>query len=340
MISPLADEKLRVAVIGVGAIGRNHARVYNEIEMADLVAVSDNDPATAARVGGQLHVPHYTDYRELLEREKPDVVTVSVPTTLHHKIALDVIAAGVNLLVEKPIAATEAEAIEMISAAKAKAVKFTVGHIERFNPAISELKKRLDAGELGRVFQIHARRLGPFPARVADVGVVIDLAIHDYDIMRYLTGSEAVRVFAETARRIHTGHEDILSGLVRFQSDVIGVLDINWLTPTKIRELMVTGEKGMFVANYITQDLYFYENDYAHSNWDALRAISGVSEGAMTRLKIERKEPLRNEIESFLHAVTENREPAVSGADGLAALKIVQMIVDAGKDSEVKQASN
>lgn len=332
----MSAKKLRTAVIGVGAIGRNHARVYNEVEASELVAVADAVAATAERVGEQFRVPAYADYREMLANEQLDAVTVAVPTTLHQQVALDVIATGVNILVEKPIAATVEQGQAMIAAAEARGVVFTIGHIERFNPAIVEMKRRLDAGDLGRVFQIHARRLGPFPARVQDVGVVIDLAIHDFDIMRYLTGSEAVRVYAETARRIHTGHEDLLSGLVRFENDVIGVLDINWLTPTKIRELMVTGEKGMYLANYITQDLYYYENDYAHSNWDALRAISGVSEGAMTRFKVERKEPLRNEIESFLRAITEGTPPVVSGADGLAALAVVQQIVDAGKEAKVK----
>src|SRR5205814_9486836 len=148
---------------------------------------------------------------------------------------------GIHLLVEKPIAFTVEEGAEMIRLAAEAGVVLTVGHVERYNPAIIALKQRLLAGDLGRVYQIHARRLGPFPARVRDVGVVIDLATHDADIMRYLTGAEALRVSAETAQRIHTDHEDLLSGLIRFADDTIGVLDINWLTPTKIRELLVTG---------------------------------------------------------------------------------------------------
>lgn len=328
-------DKIHAAVIGVGAIGRNHARLYNEIEGVELVAVADNDPAAAARIGGQLHTKSYGDYREMLANERLDVVSVSVPTMLHRQVALDCIAAGVNTLVEKPIAATVAEGEEMIAAAKKAGVKFTVGHIERFNPAIIELKKRLDAGELGRIFQIHARRLGPFPARIRDVGVVIDLAIHDVDIMRYLLGSDVTRVYAETDQNLNTAHEDLLSGLLRFESGAIGVLDINWLTPTKIRELQVTGEKGMFLASYLTQDLYFYENDYINSEWDTISNISGVSEGRMIRLRIDRKEPLRAELESFIHAVSDNKEPLVSGEDGLKALAVVQQIVASGEQHEM-----
>ena len=324
---------MRAAVIGVGAIGRNHARLYNEIEDVELVAVADNDPAAAARVAGQLHTKSYGDYREMLKQERIDAVSVSVPTMLHHQVALDCIAAGVNVLVEKPIAATVAEGEAMIAAAAKAGVKFTVGHIERFNPAIIELKRRLDEGEIGRVFQVHARRLGPFPARIRDVGVVIDLAIHDVDIMRYLVGSEVSRVFAETAQNLNTAHEDLLSGLLRFDNGTIGVLDINWLTPTKIRELQVTGEKGMFLASYLTQDLYFYENDYVNTEWDTISNITGVSEGKMVRLRIDRKEPLRVELESFIRCIANDTTPVVSGADGLHALAVVQKIVESGEQN-------
>ena len=139
----------------------------------------------------------------------------------------------------------------------------TVGHIERFNPAIRELRRRLEAGELGRIFQISATRLGPFPARIRDVGVVVDLAPHDLDVMRFLVRAEPVRIYAETERRIHTEHEDLFNGTVRFANGVLGVLNINWVTPTKRRVLTVTGERGMYVADYISQDLVFYANPEA-----------------------------------------------------------------------------
>jgi len=164
---------------------------------------------------------------------------------------------------------------------------------------------------------------------------VIDLATHDVDIMRFLTGSEPVRVFAETARRIHTEHEDLLSGLVRFADNSIGVLDINWLTPTKIRELMVTGEKGLFLVNYLTQDLYFYENNYVRTDWDTISNIAGVSEGDMVRLRIDKAEPLKVELESFVRAVMGEPVPVVSGMDGLAALRFVRGLVQSGLEGKV-----
>jgi UDP-N-acetylglucosamine 3-dehydrogenase len=170
---------------------------------------------------------------------------------------------------------------------------------------------------------------------VRDVGVVIDLATHDVDIMRFLSGSEVNRVFAETARQIHTEHEDLVSGLLRFTDGSIGVLDINWLTPTKIRELMITGEKGMFHVNYLTQDLYFYENNYVKSDWDTISNISGVSEGDMIRLRIDKAEPLKVELDRFIRAVRGEEVEIMPGADGLAALEIVHKIVEASIEGKV-----
>jgi predicted dehydrogenase len=215
-------------------------------------------------------------------------------------------------------------------------VKLSVGHIERFNPAIVELKRRVQRGDVGRVFQIHARRVGPFPFRIRDVGVVIDLATHDIDIMRYITGAEVARIYAETEQKIHTEHEDMLSGLLKFRNGAVGVLDINWVTPTKIREITVVGEKGMFLANYLTQDLFFYDTNYQRNgNWDNLQTLLGVSEGDMTRIMLERKEPLRAELESFVDAVAKDTEPLVRGEDGLVALDLAQKMVESGRTNEV-----
>lgn len=316
-------------------MGRNHLRVLNDLDSAELMGLADADQETAGRAARRFGIPAYTDYRRMLDEQRPDAVVVAVPTILHREVALDAIERGIHLLVEKPIAFTVADGQEMIEAASKAGVVLTVGHIERYNPALVELHRRLRAEELGRVFQMHSRRLGPFPPRVRDVGVVIDLATHDVDIMRYLSGSEVTRVYAETARRIHTEHEDLLSGLLRFEDDSIGVLDINWLTPTKLRELMVTGEKGMFQVNYLTQDLYFYENNYIKTDWDAISNIAGVSEGNMVRLRIDKTEPLRVELDRFVRAVQGEDVSLVSGEDGLAALRVASKIVEAGLEGAV-----
>jgi UDP-N-acetylglucosamine 3-dehydrogenase len=335
--SPASNPQVptRVAVVGAGAMGRNHLRVLNDLEQAALVGVADAVAATAQRAARLVGIRAYTDYRELFDSEKPDALVIAVPTVMHREVTLEAISRGIHVLVEKPIAFTVAEGQEMLSAAESAGVLLTVGHIERYNPAIIELHRRLRNAELGRVFQMHARRLGPFPPRVRDVGVVIDLATHDVDIMRFLSGSDVNRVFAETARQIHTEHEDLVSGLLRFTDGSIGVLDINWLTPTKIRELMITGERGMFHVNYLTQDLYFYENNYVKSDWDTISNISGVSEGDMIRLRIDKAEPLKVELDRFIRAVRGEEVEIMPGADGLAALEIVHKIVEASIEGKV-----
>jgi len=326
---------IKAAVIGVGAMGRHHARVYNDMEGVELVAVVDADGERAEEIARRYKVRPYADYREMLEQERPEVVSVAVPTRFHHRVALDVMEKGVHLLIEKPIASTVEEAEDIIRQADERGLKLAVGHVERFNPAVIELKKRLERRELGRVFLAHARRLGPFPERVRDMGVVIDLATHDLDVMCYLLGSKVERVYAETTRRIHTQYEDLLSGLLRFKNGTIGVLNVNRLTPTKIRELTLTGERGMFVVNYLTQDLYFYENDYAVGGWESLGILKGVGEGNMIRLRIEKKEPLRAELEFFVKAVVGNRQPLVSGEDGLRALVLAQQLIESGQSGRV-----
>jgi predicted dehydrogenase len=322
---------IKVAVIGVGAMGRNHARVCSELPNVELIGVADPDAQAAGvvakRYGGRI----YTNYTQLLDQQKPDAVIIAVPTLDHLTVALQVIQRKIHLLIEKPIAFSVDEGQQIITAAEQAGVQLMVGHIERFNPAVIALKAHLADGELGRVFQIDARRQGPFPARVKDVGVVIDLAVHDLDVMRYVSGAEVARVYAETEQRIHSTREDLLTSLIRLDDGTIGTLTINWLTPTKIRELYVTGECGMFRVDYLTQDLYFFENATAISgDWETLRVLRGVSEGRMIRHVVAKKEPLRAEQEAFLAAVRGEAPVAVTGRDGLKALELAQAVVASG----------
>jgi len=313
-------------------MGRHHARIYAELGATELVGVADPDAGNRALVAERWRVDAFADHQTLLESLAPDIVSVAVPTRLHLAVTRDCLAAGAHVLVEKPISATLAEGREMIALAQAARRTLMVGHVERFNPAVLELKRRLDGGALGRVFEVRARRMGPFPARVRDVGVVIDLAAHDLDIMRWLIGGDVVRVSAETAQRIHTDHEDLVSGVLRFAGGEIGAFNINWLTPTKVRELSVTGERGMFVANYLLQELDFFENRQADSHWDSLGGLQGVGEGDMTRLRIDRREPLAEELSEFARCVADGLPAAVSGRDALAALALARAVVTSGRD--------
>ena len=328
---------MRVAVIGVGSMGRNHVRVYTEMPEVELVAVVDANPTAGEQIAHRYHVPYYTDVCEMLEKERPDAVSVAVPTSLHYTVAKQVLEAGCHVLVEKPIASTLEDAEDLICTADRLDRILMVGHIERFNPAIIELKRRLEAGELGQIFQINARRLGPFPTRISDVGVVMDLAPHDLDIMRYLTGSEVANIYARTKHKLSSNQDDLFVGIINFNDDIIGLLEINWLTPTKIRELYVTGMYGMFRVNYLSQDLYFYENAEKNgSNWTTLSLLRGVSEGEVKQFAIHKKEPLRGELEAFIACVQGNCAQHVNGKDAKAALQLTMGLLESADTGQVK----
>lgn len=326
---------LNAAVIGIGAMGKNHARLYDELDNIKLVAVADPNEKDGKNIAEKYNCKWYAEYKEMIKKEKIDIVSIVVPTQHHALVAIDCLNKKIHCLVEKPIASSVEEGKKVIAAAEKNKAKLMIGHIERFNPAVIELKKRLDNDELGRIFKIDVNRVGPFPARIRDVGVVIDLATHDIDIMRYLTGSEVARLYAETEMKIHTSNEDLLSGLLKFKNGAICNFNINWLTPTKIRKLYVTGEKGMFVVNYLNQDLYFYENEEIRNNLNYADIMRGVSEGKMIKFFVNKKEPLKAEIEHFVDCVKNGKEPLVTGGDGLKALEIALKLIESANQSKV-----
>ncbi|MEX0710566.1 MAG: Gfo/Idh/MocA family oxidoreductase [Chloroflexota bacterium] len=318
---------LRAAVIGLGMMGRAHQRVWSEmIEGVELVGVADSDARALGDATEGRSVRGYADAATMLSAEQPDLVSIVVPTSLHLPMTLAALDAGAHVLVEKPIAATRAEAETMIAAAGRAGRMLTVGHIERFNPAIRELRRRLADGELGRVFEIRATRLGPFPARIRDVGVVVDLAPHDLDVMRYLLGSDPIRLYAETEQRIHTDHEDLFVGILKFANGAVGVLDINWLTPTKQRTLTVTGERGMYTADYLAQQLVFYPNPADDGS---------VGEGERVERQIERREPLAIELDEFARATRNGGLPPVDPHQAMVALLLARAMVESAQSGRV-----
>lgn len=324
----------RVALIGLGAMGRNHLRVLSDLDGVELVAVCDMDEAAVSAASQKHSVKGYRSWDDMLERERLDAAVIALPTRFHVDAGLAVLEHGLHALIEKPIATTLDEGRRLVAAARDRRRVLAVGHIERFNPAVRELRRRVVAGEIGRIFQIQARRLGPFPARIRDVGVVIDLATHDLDVMYTLAGSEVQRLYAETEQRIHTDHEDILNALLKFESGVLGVLQVNWLTPTKIREVSVLGERGMFVCNYLTQELRYFKN----ADVDAKRGGDlhpTVTEGEAVTYPIVQAEPLRQELLGFVHAIEGTHPLEVDGEAGLRALHLALALVTSAAESRV-----
>jgi predicted dehydrogenase len=324
-------------VIGLGAMGINHARVYSEMEGVELVAVADPETERQGLVDHWRGLRTYTDYRKMLTGEPLDLVSVAVPTGLHRQVALRTLGQGVATLVEKPIAAVLADGRAIMAAAEETGAQLMVGHVERFNPAVQELKRRLDAGELGRVFLARAERVGPFHQRTRDVGVVHDLATHDIDLMRFLLASDVERVYAETESGLRTEHEDLLSAVMRFRGGAVGLLEVNWLTPNKVRRLALVGEEGMFVVDCLTRELFFYERGLAGAAWPSLAALSGGSEGAMTRIPVEKQEPLRAELEAFVESVAQGLPSPVPAEDAMAAVEVAERLVESGRTGQAVQ---
>ncbi|MBK9121856.1 MAG: Gfo/Idh/MocA family oxidoreductase [Chloroflexi bacterium] len=319
---------LKAAVVGVGSMGRNHARVYREMEgNVQLVGVADANPAEAAKAGARTGVPHFSDYHEMIDKVKPDLVSLAVPTALHAQIGLELIERGINLLIEKPIATTLEEGEALIEAARKAGVVLQVGHIERFNPVVMEMKRRLQEGMAGRIYKIQTQRLSPYPGRIQDAGAVTDLATHDIDLLRNLMNDEISRLYGEILHTINRDREDGLNGILRFRSGIIGVLDVNWITPAKVRRITITGARGMLRCDLLSQELYFYENETAPSQWDTLSVLRGVSEGNVIGFRIGRHEPLAAELADFAETVRTGRKPTVSGEDGLETLRIAREFI-------------
>jgi UDP-N-acetylglucosamine 3-dehydrogenase len=312
-------------------MGSLHARVLSQIDDVEIVAAVDPDAARREQFARRYrHAATYATIDEAIEDVDVDLACLATPAEMLPVLGRAAIDAGVPLLVEKPVAADEEEALALVREADRRDVLLAVGHVERCNPAVLALKERLDSGMIGRIYQLQARRLSPFPDRDAMLGVALDLASHDIDVMRYLTGSEVTRVFAETARRLHDSAEDLLAATMRFDNDTAGLLEVNWLTPAKVRELTVTGEGGTFVLNYLTQELYHYSHPTEPTSWDTLANMRGAGEGDMIRYALARREPLLVQWETFLSALAGHGRPLASGYDGYASLSTARAIQRSG----------
>jgi len=310
--------KMNVAVIGLGNMGANHLRVFSEC--ANLVAIADINEESLVKFAEQYHVKGYADFKEMLEKEDIGAVSIAVPTKFHKEVAVYCANKKKHILLEKPIAYDVQEAKEIIGECKKNKVKLSVGHIERFNPAVIELKKRLQNKELSEIYKIEVNRAGPFPARVVDVGVIIDLSVHDLDIIYYLLRSKITDLASFLQQRVHKRYEDSVAAVLKYDNGMIATLNINWLSPNKVRDLRIYGKEGMFKVNYLTQDLYFYENK-GLKFYKGANMFTSVVEGAMTKIPVNREEPLKREIRSFIDAIQKDIETPVPGEEALIALE-------------------
>jgi len=314
---------LRAGLIGLGMMGRHHARVLRSLTDVELVAVADpaGDPHGVA---GSL--PLLANVEELIATGI-DYCMVAVPTVYHEPIGLALAAAGVHAMIEKPLAQDGASARRLADAFDAAGLVGAVGHIERYNPALQQLRARLEHGELGTMYQVVTRRQGPFPARIADVGVVKDLATHDIDLTGWVTQQSFRSVAARTAYKSGRAHEDLVAVVGQLTDGTVTSHLVNWLSPMKERVTIVTGERGSFVADTLTADLTFHANGLIPTTWDEIASFRGVSEGDMTRFAFPKPEPLRTEHEAFRDAVLGKSTDIVTMRQGLETVAVAEAVL-------------
>lgn len=317
---------LRAGLIGLGAMGRNHARVLGQLSGVDLVGAVDPAPNAVGPHG----VPVVADLDALL-KIGVDYVVVASPTALHEELGLRLAEAGVHALIEKPLAPSTEAAERLVKAFGDRGLIGAVGHIERYNPALQSLRTRLEAGELGEIYQIVTRRQGPFPGRIADVGVVMDLATHDIDLTAWVTGRPYQQVAARTSSRSGRPHEDMVSAVAGLAGGLVANHLVNWLSPFKERSTVITGERGSFVADTLTADLTFYANGAVDTEWEALRAFRGVAEGDMIRYAIPKREPLLVEHERFRDAVDGKETDIVTLEQGLRTVEVAAILLESAR---------
>ncbi len=311
---------LRAGLVGLGIMGQNHARVLSSLSGVELVGVADPQGDTRAVL---------PDHKILSSIEEViakgvDYCVVAAPTAFHEEISIKLIDAGIHVLIEKPIAHSLESALRIEKAAKSKGIIGAVGHIERFNSALQQARTRIQRGELGEIYQISTRRLGPFPSRIADVGVIMDLATHDIDLTAWISDSSYKSVSAQSAIRSGREHEDLVSIVAQLSNGIVANHLVNWLSPLKERKTIITGEKGTYVVDTLTSDLTFYANGTVNVSQDRIAHFKGVTQGDIHIYAFEKPEPLRVEHENFRDAILGKISSVVTLAEGSKTVSVAE----------------
>lgn len=327
---------LRAGVIGIGVMGRHHSRVLSGLEGVEFIGVFDPAPNVPATIEGKPVTASLEDFLSL----KPDYCVIAAPTTYHLELGEALADQGIHALIEKPVASDLRSAQQLVHLFEKANLIGGVGHIERFNPALQSMRERIEAGQLGDIFQVATRRQGPFPGRIADVGVVKDLATHDIDLTAWVTQQQYISVNARTTHKSGREHEDMVLAVGTLSNGTITNHVVNWLSPIKERTTIVTGEFGALVADTLTADLTFYENGKTAEAWEGVSPFRGVTEGDIIRYALEKKEPLRTEHEGFLHAVlTGDTSKIVTLAEGMRVVDTAEKIVADGLNYVIKHSN-
>lgn len=304
---------MKVGVVGVGNMGQNHARIYSGLKGCELVGVADVDTVRVEQVAETYQTKAFIDYEDLI-RERVEAVSIAVPTSMHFKVASFFLKKGVACLIEKPITPSLEEGKALVEIARKNGRKLMVGHIERFNPVVQKLKSIIEEELLGKVLIISTRRVGPYSPRIQDVGIIVDLATHDIDVSRYLTGKEPERIYSKYSTIKHS-MEDHAILLLDF-GDSAACIEVNWFTPHKVRTAVITGTGGIAYMDYIEQSLTVYGSEWKMEQ------------------KIEKEEPLKKELAHFVDCIARNKEPLVNGEEALKTLEVALRSLQFGRSTK------
>ena len=325
------EKNLRAGLIGLGMMGRHHARVLASLPGVDFVAVSDPAGDLSNVAQGRTVVKTVAELINI----GVDYAVVAVPTIYHLEVCLELAASGIHVLVEKPLTPDLSSSLVLTKAFADAGLVGAVGHIERYNPALQEAQRRLE--QLGSLYQVVTRRQGPFPARIADVGVVKDLATHDIDLTAWITGQRYTSVSARTALRTGRQHEDLVAVVGTLEDGTITNHLVNWLSPLKERVTILTGALGAFVVDTLNADLTFFANGTVTSQWGEMAQFRGVSEGDVIRYAISKHEPLRMEHENFRDAVLGKQAKIVTMEQGLTTIRVAEAIIKSAESNETEK---
>ena len=314
-------KKIGVAVIGIGFWGKNHARVFNELPNTELRAVCDINSDKAQSVSEKIGIKGYSNSGKMFRQEEIDAVSICTWTTNLAIEAKKALKAGKHVLVEKPMANSVRQAKRIINVAEKNELHLMVGFIERFNPGVQHVKSEIEMGKIGTLVSATARRVSQWPERIGDVGVVKDTAIHDIDIMRYFFAKNPIAVYAKVGNLRHKKFEDYAQIMLTFDDGKTAFIEANWLTPYKIRNLLVTGSESIIRLSYINQE------------------ITIETAGQSLTPRHEWKEPLKLELNHFANSIINNKEPLVTGIDGLEALKIAESALKSATKSRAIKLS-
>lgn len=323
---------LRVGVVGLGAMGKNHVRVLSGLRGVELVGVAEVLDFEQGSTGRD--VPIYRGIRELLQSGL-DYCVLAVPTSIHFEMAKILAESGVNALIEKPVTLNSKDAFELSQIFSSQNLVAGVGHIERFNPAVQEARLRMSYGFLGDLHHIETRRLSPNPKRIVDVGVVHDLATHDVDLATWLTGQHYSSIQARILRHSDSGLEDFVVAIGNLSDSTVVSHSVNWINPFKERRVAITGEKGCFVIDTLTADLSFYSNTSESIDMSELAHLRGESEGDMVRFAIAKKEPLVLEHESFRDSLLGIDSGTVTIDEAARVMQVIEAILESDYSNTV-----